>query len=105
MRKSRVFRYKVLTLLPLRGVKAPPTSTGTHGMAHLHLPAKHSDDDLAMAGALAQVLRSEELYVVWSTESGAGEPVVPARLHLAPREAPQRRTLRARLREFFRPTS
>ncbi len=74
-------------------------------MAHLHLPAQHSDDDLAIAGALAQVLRSEELYVVWSTESGAGEPVVPALLHIAPRSLqPQHREgLLARLRGFFRP--
>ena len=50
-------------------------------MAHLHLPAQHSDDDLAIAGALAQILRSEELYVAWSSSSGAGEPVIPARLH------------------------
>jgi hypothetical protein len=52
-------------------------------MAQLHLPAQHSDDDLAIAGALAQVLRSEELYVAWSSENGAGMPVIPARLHPA----------------------
>ena len=50
-------------------------------MAHLHLPAQHTDDDLAIAGALAQLLRSEELFVAWSDEGGAGEPVIPARLH------------------------
>jgi hypothetical protein len=50
-------------------------------MAHLHLPAKHSDDDLAIAGALAHLLRSEELYVAWSSETGHAEaPVIPARI-------------------------
>jgi hypothetical protein len=49
-------------------------------MAHLHLPVQHTDDDLAIAGALAQVLRSAELYVAWSSDGGAGEPIIPARL-------------------------
>ena len=34
-----------------------------------------------ISGALAQLLRSEELFVAWSDEGGAGEPVIPARLH------------------------
>ncbi len=71
-------------------------------MAHLHLPAQHSDDDLAIAGALAQVLRSDELYVAWSTESGAGEPVIPARLHSAPSKPAPREGLLSRLRSFLR---
>jgi hypothetical protein len=71
-------------------------------MAHLHLPAQHSDDDLAIAGALAQVLRSDELYVAWSTESGAGEPVIPARLHAAPSRPASRERLLARLRSLLR---
>jgi hypothetical protein len=71
-------------------------------MAHLHLPAQHSDDDLAIAGALAQVLRSAELYVAWSCETGAGEPVVPARLHPLPRRPAERPTLLSRLRNFLR---
>ena len=75
-------------------------------MAHLHLPAQHSDDDLAIAGALAQVLRSDELYVAWSTESGAGEPVVPARLHVHADPAPApREGFLARLRNAFRRTA
>jgi hypothetical protein len=49
-------------------------------MAHLHLPVQHTDDDLAIAGALAQVLRSEELYVAWSSDGGAAVPVVPAKI-------------------------
>jgi hypothetical protein len=50
-------------------------------MAHLHLPVQHTDDDLAIAGALAQVLRCEELYVAWTSEGGPAEPVVPAHIH------------------------
>jgi hypothetical protein len=67
-------------------------------MAHLHLPAQHSDDDLALAGALAQVLRSDELYVAWSTECGASEPVIPALLHMPePAPAPRPGGLLSRL--------
>jgi hypothetical protein len=83
-------------------------------MAHLHLPAQHSDDDLAIAGALAQILHSEELYVAWSS-AGAGEPVIPARLHTpetlpappappAPSHAP-RRGLLGRLLDSWRRTA
>ena len=64
-------------------------------MAHLHLPVQHTDDDLAIAGALAQVLRSEELYVAWTAEGGAAVPVIPAQVHapqpLADTRAPKRR--------------
>lgn len=65
-------------------------------MAHLHLPVQHTDDDLAIAGALAQVLRSEELYVAWSSEGGAAVPVIPAQVHApqplaADTRAPKRR--------------
>ena len=68
-------------------------------MAHLHLPVQHTDDDLAIAGALAQVLRSEELYVAWSTDGGAAVPIVPAQVHLPQPladTAPRRRGLLAR---------
>ena len=71
-------------------------------MAHLHLPVQHSDDDLAIAGALAQVLHSDELYVAWSAESGAGEPVVAARLQAAPSQPAPRETLLGRLLGFWR---
>ena len=60
-------------------------------MPHLHLPAQHTDDDLALAGALAQVLRSEQLYVAWSQECGPAAPVIPAALHDAAPERPRRR--------------
>ena len=70
-------------------------------MACLHLPVHHTDDDLAIAGALAQVLRSEELYVAWTAEGGFAEPVIPARLHEPelprPERAPRRPGFWARL--------
>jgi len=50
-------------------------------MPHVHLPADHRDEDLALAGALATLFESDELYVAWSLESGPGEPIVAARLH------------------------
>jgi hypothetical protein len=75
-------------------------------MAHLHLPVQHTDDDLALAGALAQMLKSDELYVTWSSETGQAEPVVPAVLHDPPGPSPRRRTARpgwlARVLGLFR---
>jgi hypothetical protein len=69
-------------------------------MAHLHLPVEHDDQDLAMAGALAGALRSEDLYVTWSRSTGAARPVIPAEI----REACETRKRRRRLRDLFRHT-
>ncbi len=55
-------------------------------MTALHLPVAHTEDDLALAGALAQMLRSEELYIAWSTDGGPARPVVDAVLELHPPE-------------------
>jgi hypothetical protein len=41
-------------------------------MPHLHLPADHTDADIVLAVNLAEVVGSEDLYVAWSHESGAG---------------------------------
>ena len=41
-------------------------------MPHLHLPADHSDADLALAADLAVWLGSQDLYVSWTHEDGAG---------------------------------
>ena len=41
-------------------------------MPHLHLPADHSEADLALAADLAVRLGSEDLYVGWTHEEGAG---------------------------------
>ena len=57
-------------------------------MTALHLPHAHTEDDLALAGALAHLLRSDELYVAWSTDGGAARPCVDAMLEL---ERPVRR--------------
>ena len=56
-------------------------------MTALHLPVAHTEDDLALAGALAHVLRSEELYVAWSTDGGAARPVLEAVLEVQRRPA------------------
>ena len=41
-------------------------------MPHLHLPADHTDADLVLAANLAEIVGSEDLYVAWSHETGAG---------------------------------
>jgi len=41
-------------------------------MPHLHLPTDHTDADLVLAANLAQIVGSEDLYVTWTHESGAG---------------------------------
>jgi hypothetical protein len=41
-------------------------------MPHLHLPAAHSDADLALAADVAAAVGSEDLYVSWSHAEGAG---------------------------------
>ena len=68
-------------------------------MPHLHLPAQHSDEDLALAGCLAEMLSSEDLYVAWSLESGPAKPAVEAAIR-EPRPAaeplPARRRTRRR---------
>jgi hypothetical protein len=59
-------------------------------MAYLHLPVEHTEDDLAIAGALASLLESDELYVAWSVTAGASRPVIPAALHHEPQCEPGR---------------
>jgi hypothetical protein len=41
-------------------------------MPHLHLPIDHTDADLVLAANLADLVGSEDLYVTWSYETGAG---------------------------------
>jgi hypothetical protein len=41
-------------------------------MPHLHLPTDHTDADLVLAANVADVVGSEDLYVAWSHETGAG---------------------------------
>jgi hypothetical protein len=41
-------------------------------MPHLHLPADHSDADIVLAASLAATVGSEDLYVAWTHDAGAG---------------------------------
>src|SRR5919201_22104 len=41
-------------------------------MPHLHLPAAHSDTDLALAADVAAAVGNEDLYVAWSHAEGPG---------------------------------
>ena len=70
-------------------------------MTALHLPVAHTQDDLALAGALAHLLGSDELYVAWSTDGGPARPIVDAVIEL--RDGPRRQpTLLERLRGYWR---
>ena len=75
-------------------------------MTAVHLPVAHTEDDIQLAGALAQVLHSAELYVAWSTDGGAARPVVDAYLQLeSSTPAParlQRPSLWQKLLEYWR---
>ena len=55
--------------MPLLGLG---TRNGSSEMPHLHLPIDHTDADLVLAANLAEVVGSEDLYVAWSHETGAG---------------------------------
>ncbi len=50
-------------------------------MPHVYLPAEHSEADLVLAGQLADVLESDELYVTWSPR-GYEEPQVETLVHV-----------------------
>jgi len=41
-------------------------------MPHLHLPVDHTEADLVLAANLAEIVGSDDLYVAWSHETGAG---------------------------------
>ena len=75
-------------------------------MTALHLPVAHTEDGLALAGALAHMLGSAELYVAWSTDGGTARPLVDAVLEFnapPPPAVPLRRpTLFERLLERWR---
>lgn len=43
-------------------------------MPTLHLPAAHTDTDVALAAELAHVVGSHELYVTWTHGEGPGLP-------------------------------
>jgi hypothetical protein len=43
-------------------------------MPTLHLPAAHTDTDVALATEVAQVVGSQDLYVTWTHGEGPGLP-------------------------------
>jgi hypothetical protein len=47
-------------------------------MPHLHLPADHTDTDVALAARVAERVGSADLYVAWSHEHGQAAPEVEA---------------------------
>jgi hypothetical protein len=47
-------------------------------MPHLHLPAEHTDADLVLAGQVAELIESAELYVTWTPSAGQAVPEVEA---------------------------
>ena len=58
-------------------------------MPHLYLPTEHTDDDLVLAGQVAEAIDAAELFVVWTPAAGPGaEPRVAAVLRLPERVAP-----------------
>jgi len=51
-------------------------------MPTLHLPAAHTDTDVALAAELAAIVGSHELYVTWTHGEGPGlPPEVQAVIH------------------------
>ena len=57
-------------------------------MPHLHLPMDHTDDDLVLAANLADIVGSEDLYVAWTQDTGAGVPEIDAYLSDEPVASP-----------------
>jgi len=50
-------------------------------MPHLHLPEHHDEADLVLAGQIAALMDSGELFIAWTHSGGAGaRPSVPAEL-------------------------
>ena len=56
-------------------------------MRHVHLPVEHSDDDLLLAGHVAEHLESCALYVTWSP-GGYRQPSVETLWRAAETSAP-----------------
>ena len=49
-------------------------------MPQLYLPADHTEADLVLAGQIAELVDSAELYVAWTPEHGQAAPAVAAEL-------------------------
>jgi hypothetical protein len=52
-------------------------------MAQLYLPIAHTEADLVLAGQIAELVGSAELYVAWTPEQGRAIPEVVAELRAA----------------------
>ena len=52
--------------------------------AQLYLPAQHDDADLVLAGLIAELVDSAELYVTWTAAEGPATPAIPALLREPP---------------------
>ena len=48
--------------------------------AQLYLPAQHDEADLVLAGLIAELVGSAELYVTWTGRQGPATPAIPALL-------------------------
>jgi hypothetical protein len=61
-------------LRPCRYQEAPTADPPETEMPTLHLPAAHTDTDVALAADVAGAVGSHELYVSWTHGEGAGLP-------------------------------
>jgi hypothetical protein len=61
-------------LRPCDTQEAPPADPPETEMPTLHLPAAHTDTDVALAAEVAGAVGSHELYVTWTHGEGAGLP-------------------------------
>jgi hypothetical protein len=52
-------------------------------MAQLYLPVTHTEADLVLAGQIAELIDSAELYVAWTPQHGRAVPEVMAELRAA----------------------
>ena len=52
-------------------------------MAQLYLPVAHTEADLVLAGQIAELIGSAELYVAWTPQRGCAVPEVVADLRAA----------------------
>jgi hypothetical protein len=52
-------------------------------MAQLYLPVAHTEADLVLAGQIAELIDSAELYVAWTPQHGRAVPEVMAELRAA----------------------
>ena len=71
-------------------------------MAHLYLPAEHTETDLVLAGQIAELIDSSELYVAWTPAQGRAAPELVAELRApAPRPSGLLAQLRRSARELW----